>query len=76
MPEHGRLLICDQILQPDPSQAPPTDYLVDIQMMAMFGAARERTEDEFADLLAAAGLTLRRVISTGSTVQIVEAGPG
>lgn len=74
MPEQGVLLICDQILQPDPSRAPPTEYLVDIQMMAMFGDGRERTEREFAQLVTGAGLTMRRVVPTGSAVQIVEAG--
>ena len=50
-------------------------YLVDMQMMAMFGAARARTEDEFDALLAASGLTLRRVVATASSVSIVEAEP-
>ena len=29
-----------KILEPDPAQGRPTDYLVDTQMMAMFGSAR------------------------------------
>jgi hypothetical protein len=44
-------------------------------MMAMFGAARARTEDEFSALLDASGLTLRRVMATASSVSIIEAGP-
>ncbi len=69
------LLVCDQVLDPDPSRALPTSYLVDTQMMAMFGAGRERTEQEFADLLASCGLTLRALISTPSAVQILEVVP-
>jgi hypothetical protein len=53
----------------------PTDYLVDTQMMAMFGSARERTEHEFASLLSESGFTLQRVIPTQSSVWIVEAAP-
>jgi hypothetical protein len=69
------LLICEQILEPDPSRGRPTGYLVDTQMMAMFGGARERTEDEFGRLLTESGFALRRVIPTQSPVWIVEAGP-
>ncbi len=71
----GILLICEQILEPDPAQGRPTDYLVDTQMMAMFGSARERTEHEFASLLSESGFTLQRVIPTQSSVWIVEAAP-
>lgn len=49
------LLICDQILQPDPAQGRATGYLMDTQMMAMFGSARERTQPEFANLLFKSG---------------------
>jgi hypothetical protein len=52
---NGILLICEQILEPDPAQGRPIDYLVDTQMMAMFGSARERTEHEFANLLSESG---------------------
>jgi hypothetical protein len=72
MRDDGLLLICDQVLDPDPSRASPTSYLVDTQMMAMFGSARERTEREFVELLTACGMALRRVIATPSAVQILE----
>jgi hypothetical protein len=75
MAPNALLLICDQILDPDPSRAPPTGYLVDTQMMAMFGSARERTEAEFAALLAKSGFALRRLVPTPSPVQILEAAP-
>jgi hypothetical protein len=69
------LLIGDQILEPEPARGRPTGYLVDTQMMAMFGSARERTSDEFAHLLSESGFTLRRVIPTQSPVWIIEALP-
>ncbi len=75
MGSQGRLLIVDLILQPDPLRGRPTDYLVDMQMMAMFGAAHERTEAEFRALLTPAGFDLLRVIATASPVSILEAAP-
>lgn len=68
----ARLLIVEQILEPDPAQGHPAGYLVDTQMMAMFGSARERTQAEFGELLAASGLTSVRLISTASPVSIIE----
>ena len=50
-------------------------YLVDMQMMAMFGHARERDETEIRNLLSLSGFDLRRVIPTNSAVSIVEAIP-
>ena len=68
------LLIGEQLLEPDPARGRATDYLLDIQMMAMFGGARSRTKDEFCTLLAEAGLSFRRAIATSSPVSIIEAG--
>ena len=73
MGPHSVLLIGDQVLEPDPTRGQPTSYLVDTQMMAMFGTARERSEDEFTSLLSASGFRLRRVIPTQSPVWIIEA---
>ncbi len=75
MGAHAILLIGDQVLESDPSRGEPTAYLVDSQMMAMFGSARERTEDEFHALLSQAGFRLQRVIRTASTDCIVESVP-
>ena len=64
----------EQIIEPDPSRGRSTDYLVDMQMMAMFGSAGARTEEEFRGLLAKkAGLLLRKRIATKSPVSILEA---
>ncbi|MEO6566817.1 MAG: methyltransferase, partial [Casimicrobiaceae bacterium] len=69
------LLLGEQILQPDPARGRATDYLIDMQMMAMFGQARERSEAEFRSLLALSGFELRRVVPTLSPVSIIEALP-
>lgn len=75
MSTDARLLIGEQILEPDPARGKATDYLLDTQMMAMFGDARERTESEYRGLLAASGFVLRRAIATPSPVWIIEAVP-
>jgi hypothetical protein len=74
MKPEALLLIGEQILDPDPANGQPVGYLSDMQMMAMFGSARERTESDFRALLAEAGFALRRVIPTRSTVVVIEAG--
>ena len=71
----ARLLLGEQILEPDPALGQAVGYLIDVQMMAMFGRARERTEDEFGDLLQQSGFTLLRVIPTASPISIIEAMP-
>jgi len=71
----SRLLLGEELLEPDPSCGQPAAYLIDMQMMAMFGVARARTEAEFRALLAASRLTLRRVVATASSVSILEAVP-
>ena len=73
MPDQARLLIVEQLLEPDPQRGRPTAYLLDIQMMAMFGSGRERSREEFERLLSASGLIAIRVIPTESAVSIVEA---
>ena len=75
MPKQAHLLIVEQLLDPDPQHGRPTTYLLDIQMMAMFGSARERSRGEFEGLLSASGFTAVRVIPTQSVVSIVEAAP-
>jgi hypothetical protein len=75
MSPHALLLIGDQILEPDPALGRVTTYLIDMQMMAMFGCARERTEAEFRSLLKQSGFSLRRVIPIASPASLIEAAP-
>jgi hypothetical protein len=70
-----RLLIIEIVLPDEPADGNPMDYLVDMQMMAMFGTAEERTEAEFRTLLRAGGFDLEQVIRTPSSVSIVEGRP-
>jgi hypothetical protein len=72
MEKGARLLICEQLLEPDPARGNSMLYLLDIQMMAMFGTARERTEAEFRNLLIESGLAFRSLIATASQICILE----
>ena len=67
------LLLVENLVEPDPLRGRPADYLVDMQMMAMFGTGRQRSEAEFRALLAGAGFTWRRTLPTASPVSVVEA---
>ena len=73
MPAGARLLVVERMLEPDPERDQPTEYLIDAQMMAMFGGGRERTQAEFEELLRAAGFAATRLIPTSSPVSIIEA---
>ena len=75
MPNQARLLIVEQLLDADPQRGRPKTYLLDMQMMAMFGSARERSGEEFEGLLSASGFSTVRVIPTQSVVSIIEAAP-
>jgi hypothetical protein len=75
MPAQARLLIAEHLLETDPKRGRVMGYLIDIQMMAMFGSARERTKDELDKLLSASGFSLLRQISTSSVISVIEAAP-
>jgi hypothetical protein len=75
MGEASLLLLGEEILEPDPARGRATGYLIDVQMMAMYGQARSRSEAEFRGLFDQAGFSLRRVIPTSSPVSIIEAAP-
>jgi hypothetical protein len=70
----AKLLVVEGLIHPDPAEGVPTEYLIDMQMMAMFGAL-ERTQSEFSELFAKAGFDLAAVIATDSSVSILEATP-
>jgi SAM-dependent methyltransferase len=61
----GRLLILDEVL---PERAEPSDaasFMFDMEMLLVAPGGRERTEEEFRQLLAGAGFKLNRVFPTG-----------
>lgn len=75
MGSDSRLLLGEELLDPDPSRGEPAAYLIHMQMMTMFGHARARSEAEFRALFANSGFALRRVIATASSLFIVEVVP-
>lgn len=70
----GTVLVIEMLLPPgnDPSPAKAFDVLM---LLAQPRGARIRTEAEFRDLFAAAGLRLTRVIPTASPNTILEGVP-
>jgi hypothetical protein len=72
IPKDGRLLIVEMVLPPGDEFHP--GKILDITMLVMPGG-RERTPDEYADLLGKARFRMERVIPTTSAVSLVEAVP-
>ncbi len=68
----GKLLVVDNVIQPGNDFAP--GKFLDLQML-IFPGGCERTEEQFRNLLAAAGWQLNRVIPTAVIESIVEAVP-
>ncbi len=66
----GRLLVVEAVVPP-PGQ-PGWAKLLDLEMLILTPRGRERTEEEFANLFAAAGFRLTRVVPTASSVSVVE----
>ncbi len=72
IPDTGRVLIIDAVLPP--GDAPHFGKLLDLTMMAML-TGRERSEEEFADLLAGAGFRLANVSQMAAPTSLIEARP-
>ena len=68
----GRVLVIELVIPPGNEAS--LGKLYDIHMLALTGG-RERREDEYRNLLAAADLRLTRVIPTGVPRSIIEAVP-
>lgn len=69
----GRLLIVVHILAP--GNEPSWGKMLDLQQLVLTNGGRERSEEEYANLLTAAGFKLERVILTSSTASLIEATP-
>jgi SAM-dependent methyltransferase len=65
----GRVLLAEMVIPP--GNDPHVGKLLDLEMLIMAGG-RERTEAEFRDLLAAAGLRLTRLVPTASPTCVIE----
>jgi hypothetical protein len=70
MAQDAKVLIVEHVISP--GNAPDWGKQLDMNMLALTGG-RERTREEFRDLLARAGLALRRVLPTACPLGIVEA---
>jgi hypothetical protein len=70
LPEDGRVLAVEMVLPSGNEPSPSKTF--DILMLLVHEGARIRTETEFGDLFAAAGLRLTRVIPTPSPNSILE----
>lgn len=66
----GRVLVAENVIPP--GNRPNWGKLLDINMLVVTGG-KERTREEFRDLLARAGLRLRRVVPTASPLSLLEA---
>lgn len=72
IPENGTLVLAEAVL--DDTAAPHLGKLLDIEMIAFVGG-KERTAEEFRELLASAGFALQRVVPTRSPLSLLEAVP-
>ena len=70
LPNDGKVLAVEMVLPPGNEPSPGKSF--DILMQLVHADARIRTESEFGDLFAAAGLRLTRVIPTPSPNSILE----
>jgi hypothetical protein len=73
IPDEGTLLLVEMVL-PECAVDDPAAVRMDVHMLTLLGG-QERTADEFAGLLAAAGFRLDRVVGTTAGVHVLEARP-
>ena len=73
LPTDGRVLICEMVVTDEPGPTPAK--MLDIEMLVITAGGKERTKDDFAELLASSGLQLNRIVPTEGTICIIEAVP-
>ncbi|MET7622246.1 methyltransferase [Streptomyces sp. NPDC005408] len=71
--EDGRLLLMEMV-PPSSGNSPHAAKLVDLWLMLLVGG-RERTQEQYGELLLGAGFRLERVVQTAAPISIVEARP-
>jgi hypothetical protein len=74
MPEDGRLLVVEHVVEGGPEGIPAK--MLDLEMLVMTSGGRERTRTEFEALFERAGLKLTGVTPTPSGVAVIEGRPG
>ncbi|PYI89983.1 MAG: methyltransferase, partial [Verrucomicrobia bacterium] len=72
MPAHARVLLIESVVPSSPE--PHLSKELDIVMLVLPGG-KERTKEEYAELVAKCGLRLKRVIDTRSPYSILEIVP-
>lgn len=72
LPPAGRLLLVESVVPP--GNEPHPSKLIDFVMLTALGG-RERTADEYGELLEEAGFRMSRVIATESPMSVIEARP-
>ena len=70
----GRVLVVEMVVPPP--GVPSFARLIDLEMLTISSNGRERTEREFADLFAKAGLSLARIVPMQSPYSVLEAHLG
>jgi len=70
LPPSGKVLVVEMVLPPDNDPSPAK--LFDLLMLVHHKGGRVRTESEFRNLFAAAGLRLAKSIQTASPNSILE----
>jgi ketosteroid isomerase-like protein len=72
MPPGSKLLLIERVIPP--GDTPHSSKVIDFTMLVIVGG-KERTGEEYAALLAKAGLRLTRVVTTSAESSIIEAVP-
>jgi len=67
----ARLLVIEQVIPPGNDPFP--GKLLDLNMLVMTEGGRERTPEQYAQLLERSGLRLQRILPTASPLSVVEA---
>ena len=70
MADHANLLVCEKVIPP--GNEPSITKIMYFVMLTLTDGGRERTEPEFRELFARAGLRLARVLPTKSDNSILE----
>jgi len=73
LPVDGRVLICEMVVPDGPELSPAK--MLDIEMLVVTVGGKERTKDEFAELLASCGFRLSRIVPTARPIRVIEAVP-
>ena len=72
MTSHSKLLVIERLIAADDRFSISKE--LDIVML-VFTGGKERTREQYSDLLASAGFTVRRVVDAGMATSIIEASP-